>query len=1443
MPGTESTLRDAIARARQLGISGSVLDKALAGFQGIDPDRAGPRPRDASNPFGDIFGKLAGAAGETLKSAGGALFSGESLLNFLTDPIAQATGIELGTEAFDLLRSVPKVGGPAAALLDLIASPATLVPAAAPAKFLGAAARIPKVGGLVKGLLEPVIGAPTFIGRLTGEAAAGIGAEVAGTFVADRLPEDMPFPMQIGIMLGAGLAGAVTGVAGLQGLRALRSVNPDMIAVARSGDIRFDPAVEPRVEPSALRNLEPSTGFSALAAGARDIRSDMLDSAARGGEPTTLRVTPELESNYDTFYSRLATFRKANVTKKLVSDRLMKLPAPVKARFGALSRFFDGNAGRSPAGRTIAVGWGNYAASEKSNIHSFSLALRQELNTLFGDLFEQVSPIAALDPKIPRISAQGQQVLAKETLDAKRMRLSRLQRQWKIQGPEANGVGGIEDHNALGSMLLENRDLFNLTEGQANFLEDLDEMFNNDVLLTRMFGVEIDPIDGFYARHTVDLIDEAGKDIKGDQIWNRFARMLGDRRGFQMPRRFQNMLDLQEAAQTTTNPEQWAKQMEQAIKAAGDDAIEVGRLEALRDSGVRFRPRRTNFEDAVAGRLTESSVARAESASLKEANKHGPVVAAEVRRRMESYQIGSALNLAAKLASVPRSIILRLDASMVGVQAMGRLVMGHGLKFGVDQYSNSLLRTIATDDGFLKWTATNADAIALAELEGGLSLSAQQINLAQAEFVSDVITKPIIVRTKDVFDPVTGDVVTVAGKKAKTPGVNINLPGRAVRYLDKIQFERGLVMMKLDTYNYYVDLVQKSGSDPALRALVNGHPSLAAHLKRNPDLDLDMTKREIGQFVNDLFGGRNRIDMGRSQKHEIIETLFGLTPGWTRSTLSLVTAVGKDGARGALARDFGLRGIIIGGALVTLLTVATNGIVNQELVLPNVTDPFRNDWMDVPVPGGRTIRPMARFRSIGKLAFNAINDVYTKGPVEGAHLFTEDALRWASYRQSALISNMAGDPIGELGAQLPGPLKLDTGNRFARNTSVLDLAFDPSTDRGADIMDLIFANAPVSVQNLWEIAVENDGMSPAIAADMALAVGSELLGVGTFGPTMLERQVAGLAGDAALEAGMDSELVELERRRGRPAFNAKDPSGRFIFTSEQRNVMAEQIAAQMGLPVEIVKRGGRRTEREKASAIIARETQQLDTYFGGLDAVKSEYLQGDPDTGRPGIEQLAAAVDDGRLTPKQFSEILSDLRIRRSGAITHLQAQSPAAIAFLQSEKHRDRQNSVDALMSTISGLAYEGDFYDPNTLSFNFEAQAQLWDRLSAVYGLDFDKWLQIKDERKHPLERERDDAFNRMSAYFDIADDIWLQSTGGVLGNSERAFDRQLRQMLAQQGVDTATMTLIIRQIKMNIPAITDASRITQEVREVMRLLDTQLEADVTKWLGNVPILAPGR
>ena len=418
-------------------------------------------------------------------------------------------------------------------------------------------------------------------------------------------------------------------------------------------------------------------------------------------------------------------------------------------------------------------------------------------------------------------------------------------------------------------------------------------------------------------------------------------------------------------------------------------------------------------------------------------------------------------------------------------------------------------------------------------------------------------------------------------------------------------------------------------------------------------------------------------------------------------------------------------------------------------------------------------------------------------------------------------SGVVGDGVGAAG-NLVG---LNTGNSFARGKSMRDLVFDPSPDHWADMRDVIGANMPVTMQAMRQ-SVEENGLSPKAIANTSIIIGSEFLGASGFGPTLMERAVTEKAYDLAIEAGLDPAFAKSLRDNNEPAWKAKGEDGLPVFTREQVSDMVARTSADLGLDEEVTRRGGTRTERERTRDLETMKAEQTDAFFRGKDGVDTTYSES--------LAALDRAYREGRVDGKTYSGNLKNLRMVRAGGNAALEKANPAAIALFTSDANKGKKNAKDAIYDAISDRMYDQEFFDPETQTFDFDAQRALRDRTAASFPGYFEEWQAIKDRRKSPLELERDRAFDRMAPYFAVSDQLWQTVTGGALGASERDLNESIAAQLAASGVDQMFVPALTSRLKSQIPAYSAYTKMNERVRKLMRLSDPQLDADATTWLG---------
>lgn len=1060
-------------------------------------------------------------------------------------------------------------------------------------------------------------------------------------------------------------------------------------------------------------------------------------------------------------------------------------------------------------------------------------------------LVEQAAArLAPLDSTIKRAQHMlGRMDAATTKFDAMSKDLADVQRffrQYRDGALDAAPGQDINDY-VLMRHAYERPELFDLTPEQLDFFDRVRQLSDYDLTLNRMFGVDIDAIQLPYIRSFTDFkAVQNGElvDIDYNEMAKRFAEVgLDQQAGFQLPRTITSILDWQRMLESARDPQSWNRQMDRAIEAVrgkGEEGWEdeVRRLTKLRQSGVIMVPRAMHFEDAISTRMVEGYQARAEKLGKKLATSAGPDVAAELEKYLVPQVVHPLIRKPAKVAQLMRGLLLRADLSMFGVQ----IASGAGALFGPNY---SLKHGAATAFQFMKdpqalnkWSMLNADRISRM-IQNGLVLAPQDVSMITQGATDDLLLRPLLRGRKEIVDPLTGDVVQAAGVAARTAGTSIPVWGKVqsvVRWTDEAQFARALPYFKVEAVDTIKATLKAAAQhDGFLESVIKLRPFSRMSRKALAAMDDDAIERMAIEFVNDLFGGRNHVDLGRTNAGTMLESLFLLTPGFTRGTLHTVMKGFGQGPQAALARDLALRYFALAAGIVTTLTVGANGLAGlfdddgPRLVLPNLFDPTKSDWFTVPLPGGRTITPMARFRGLAKIIFGSLQDATINNDLNAAgRYWTDDTMRWVSYRQSALVQSLLGDPLGDTFGE-------QRGNQFARNTGVKDILWNPSTDRTADILEAISARGPVGAQQIVE-AFRAHNASPRGFAEATTAVVTQLLGVGTYGPTSLESSIAARAGELALAAGMEPSVINELVRRGQSPLSAKDSAGRYILTSDQRREIAQTIAHEYGISEQLAYQGGRVQERERAAEAEAVERAQVGLFVDALREADRQYAER--------RTMLEDALINGRIDAPTYSEELTRLRATRAGARLGAEAAAPAALVFLNDQSRQDKLNYRDALFSAISAEAFASDFVDLQTGIFDFDAYNEHMENLAAKYGPNFEAWQADRDRDKSQLELERDAAIRTLAPYFEVTDDAWQMTTGGVMGASEAEFNAALDQMLIQQGAEPAIVRVLREQLKNNMPVMQQYRSLSRAFRNAVRATNPAVEQAAVRWLGNVPL-----
>jgi len=994
------------------------------------------------------------------------------------------------------------------------------------------------------------------------------------------------------------------------------------------------------------------------------------------------------------------------------------------------------------------------------------------------------------------------------------------------------------------AMAYEKPYLFDLTPEQVNFFDRLRQLESVDSVLNKAFGVDVDHITNVnYVRHYSDLktFGPDGKlhDVTIESAAKLFREAGIDlQKGFQMPRTFSSMLDWLDATTRYRNPKEWNDNINSIIErvrtAGGKDwEDEVRRLTELRTANLVPMPREMDFETMFSSRIVEGYQARAEHLGKNLASAAGPEALAEVTKYLVPQHITPLVTAPAGVASVLRGALLRADLSVFGVQIANSLGALWGPNAALRESSRQVMHFAKDPQAFNKWAVLNAAEISQA-MNAGLVLSPRDISMITEGTRSDPILRPFMVGKKDIVDPATGEAMKITGVQAKTAGVPLPVVSQFqsfVRATDEIQFGRVIPFLKLQAYKTMTTSLKAAGQhDSFMESLVRLRPF--THMKR-ADLS-KMSEFELqkmsAEFINDLFGGRNHVDLGRGRVGQLLESIFMLTPGFTRGTLHTTMKAMGQGPEAALARDLLLRWAALAGGLITLTTVGANGIggvlsgEGPGVVMPNLFDPTKSDWMDVKLPGGRAIRPMARFRGLARIALGSVQEAAINGNLtEAGKYWSDDTLRWLSYRQSGLVQSVFGDPVGDvLGEQ--------RGNSFARNTGVLDLIRNPSTSRADDIAEALTARVPIFAQQIIE-AQKAHGMTLRGFREGTTSIASQLFGVGTFGPTSLESSVAARSAELAIAAGLDPDIAYDMARRGQTPLNARDSDGRYLLNNEQRREVAETIAEEFGISTELAYRGGRINERQRAAETKAIEQAQVGQFMTALNTITTEY-----ETRRIMLEDALAR---GAIDHNTYSQELTKLRLQRAGARLGAEAATPYATIFLGDASRLSSQNYRDALYASIAAESFETDFIDPLTGTFDFAAYQEQQEMLSDKYGPAYDAWLEHRDRNKSAVELERDRGIRTLGPYFQVSDLAWQMVTQGQFGQSETELNQHLDKMLLDQGLDPGIVQAMREQIKSQLPFMSEYRSLANSFRDMTRASDPAIERAAVKWLGNTPLV----
>lgn len=1117
---------------------------------------------------------------------------------------------------------------------------------------------------------------------------------------------------------------------------------------------------------------------------AKQIRSQAAISGGSGEIPPTVNAQTLVDQGIameDRF--RAGTLATGYNEVQLMQEQFKNLPDRIKSGFAPtwVARIFNGLADRNPIAYESARGANNYLSGQKSRIAPVHYEVDKVIKQEFGDLGEKVS--LAVDAP------------------------NDIKRAFQLAQEYDYGAGAI-------GLIKEHPEAFRLTPQQADWFKSLDGITEADDALSRIFGMEVpEHTVRNYARHMVELLGPDGKPLPADS----WVRQLGSERSFEKRRLFESWSDiLNSAADHTTFTNNIRKAME-----GTDDIEEVQRLQDLIQQGVKIGVRKGTFAEGFTERLTQSASKRAEAFAVKTLRSAGGDVLAEneLKTLLNATRISDALKVPAQIAGALRGAQLRFDASLFGVQSWPALAMGRGITGGIKAINGDIFRTVATDEGWYRFTSAKADSMSRwklsdLELDSSILEIPQELDLLRRDWLRKTIEGPGTLKKYD--KSVLGHIED------------------GLQYIDKVQFGRMATIWKLDMADHAYGLMKAARDGHMGFGEMLTHPSMAASglvggFKGQTD---EALRRASASFTNNAFGGLNRTAQGRSAVQNLVESLFILTPGFTRGTVSLGLQAGnllKWTPEAALARDFAVRGTLMAGAMVTGLSAAINGIwgdgTQPEV---NVTRPDEANWMAIPLPGGRWLRPLSRFTAAGRITGKTVDAMLSQGPMAAAQMFSNESLRWATYRQSSLISASVGDIVGDVGRGIqPGS---NYGNQYAQGQGVLNLLTNPEEDRLGQIGKVASNVTPVWISSATQQLYAGRGLGAADLKDLAFVVGAELMGQGQSVPTALQRNVLNAAGELAQTYGVPQGAIQDAIQNDRSPLKAVDANGQYFLSPQQRSEGAEKVAAQLGTTAEIVRRDGNRSQAEKVAELDALDKAQTTNFFAGMDHADAQYAAK--------MKMVEGAAARG-MPMSEISKFISDARSDRAAVKDSVEKLNPLALAFLQDPKHLSKENDHTTLMKAISTEVYSKDFFDAESLSYDFNARDEWFAKIAAKYGGAFDEWKQNANRNKTGLELQRDEAFQRLGTYFKIADETWNRTTGGALGETEQDFDHQMRQMLLAQGVQDAGMqSYLLSQIKSNIPAVKLAHTVTTKIRNMMRASDPTMEDDVTTWLGAQPI-----
>lgn len=1305
------------------------------------------------------------------------------------------------------------------------------------------------LGGAAESILDPLnlVGAKwmsplakesSFATKFAAEAGINIAARQASDLAANATQDNSnPWvrglaPLAAGLAGGAAAGGAIhsLGRAGasaakteptaVEGMirRNFEANNPTMDETLKNISQQFPVAdfanrssITPQSLEDAISQQEANARIAAFGQLGKPIRESAAANLGSSNPPAVMDWTQQLQNSADEFETRLESAGKQQKINDTVTDpnsgknydalqlklaedtfrktknALDNLPDPIKARFlpSWAAQTVNGKINRSPLAHA--------AASEAHSYEMAQMAIvaekRLNVDALHTELFGKTVDKVTFKPDAPQTVRHG------------------------FIKAQAIAMQGKGEGNWLATdIVMRNRENFNLSPAQNEFLDSIQEYLKADNNLSKdKFGVPITELSSDYDPRAHTMRHEDGSDLTPDES----IRLLGGNQSFQHHRMFDKP---EEIALAAADPEYMRQsignKLQEAIKKKADPA-EINRLTDLYNSKLKVDINPVSFADAFANRLAQSSAARTERFVLQQMRERGASIKDihEMESLIGSHRISEAVTVPAEAAAFLRQMTLSADFSVLGSHAIGHVVMGNGMK-GLLDHTGGFMSTVASKEAFGRFLAANADEIAT-WANHGLELNTNDFIVPD----SSILHRAVKFGAKNVIDPVTGKPMPI-----KAGGTDVNLLGRTVRNLDEIQYGRMVKMWKLDTARHVYGLM-KGGF---FENLIKGHPGIALGKLTGAfrNMNDDQLMEAASKFSNNLYGGLNRVEEGRTAVHNLLESLFVLTPGFTRGTLNIGAAALnplKWDANAALSRDFAVRGLALASTVMVGLGAAFGTSVN-------VTDPSRSDWMELKLPDGKSIKPLSRWRSTGQITGKTFQTLLEAGPIEAAQYFGGASVRWGAQRQSGLISGILGDPVGDVASSQFGIQ--NAGNSFASGTGIIDILTNPSVDRGRQIGEGITrAIAPATLQNVIQTTREDGSLTSQGLKNVGFTIATEFLGVNSQGLTQKQQALLSKGADWAANHGMDAQVIQNELSLNHNPLFARDAEGRYIFDSKTRQAGVDALSAELGVSNDQVYSGGRMSANQQRAELDAIKNAQIDSFFQGMDIADTKYS----DT----MANIQKALDSGVLDYPAASKLIGDARKTRADSKGMVESLNPAALAFLQSPDQLAKKNSKDLLYSAIAAEYFSKDFFNPDTMSFDYDAQAAWQKELRAKYGKNFDDWQQQYEDKKTPLERQRDAAFDYMDSYFRVGDTIWQKVTGGMLGQNEGDFDKILRQMLQDGGVtEPGALTYITNQIKSNLLPVKYAKNATEVARDTMRASDPQMEQYVTQWLGNVPI-----